>query len=201
MRDYLISQKGSDIFTYNTRIRTISMANANTAIHVAGDSGYTNTFDHVISTIPLPVMRTIDLTEAGLSPMQSNALRQLTYGEAVKIGIQFKSAWWTTATNNKGVPLDIVGGQSYTDSMLRKVIYPSFGDVGQGKTTTLIATYCWDQDAARYGALINAGDDQWLQEFTLKELARLHNLEFSFLKDQFMEMHAWSWYHDPLTMG
>jgi monoamine oxidase len=97
---------------------------------------------HVISTIPLPVLRTIDLTEAGLNPMQSNALRQLNYGPSVKLGMQFKTAWWTLADNSKGERLNIIGGQTYTDSHLRTVVYPSFGDAEARKTTTLIASYC-----------------------------------------------------------
>ncbi|KAK2462149.1 hypothetical protein APHAL10511_005847 [Amanita phalloides] len=54
----------------------------------------THRFSHVISTIPLPVLRVIDLSRAKLSPMQSNAIRSLNYTSAVKIGMQFKTAWW-----------------------------------------------------------------------------------------------------------
>lgn len=70
----------------------------------------TRTFQHAISTIPLPVFRTLDLDDERLfNVQQTNALRQLSYGPSVKIGMKFKSQWW--AENG----LDIVGGQSYTD--------------------------------------------------------------------------------------
>ncbi|KAK2462137.1 hypothetical protein APHAL10511_005835 [Amanita phalloides] len=53
-------------------------------------------FSHVISTLPLPVLRLIDTSGAKLSLMETTALRVLNYKSAVKIGMQFKTAWWTT---------------------------------------------------------------------------------------------------------
>ena len=118
-------------------------------------------FTHVISTIPLPVLRTIDLSAAGL---QSNALRELNYGPSIKVGIQFK-AWWFTK-------FQIIGGQSYTDRLIRTIVYPSFGDVQDEKTTTLIASYCWTEDASRMGALIDVKDGNG----RLKELVLIPKL-------------------------
>lgn len=206
MRDYILSQK-PNAFTYNTRVTAISLTNTGD-IQVAADANnHASTFRHVISTIPLPVLRTVDLSQANLSPMQSNALRELNYGPAIKVGIQFRTGWWTTKVNNKGVKLNIVGGQSYVDSMLRTIVYPSFGDdIANGMTTTLIASYCWTEDAARFGAIINnanANDDDrdFLKKFVLKELATIHDLDIEFLNDQYLDMHAWSWSHNPYSMG
>ena len=152
-------------------------------------------FTHVISTIPLPVLRTIDLSAAGLDPMQSNALRELNYGPSIKVGIQFKEAWWFTK-------FQIIGGQSYTDRPIRTIVYPSFGDVQDGKTTTLIASYCWTEDASRMGALIDDKDgDGRLKELVLRDLADIHDLTVDYLREQLIECKAWSWSHDPYTMG
>ncbi len=49
-------------------------------MEVTTDNYEKHTFGHVISTIPLPVLRSIDLTKANLSLMQANAIRQLNYG-------------------------------------------------------------------------------------------------------------------------
>ncbi|KAG1828214.1 hypothetical protein EV424DRAFT_1471276 [Suillus variegatus] len=150
----------------------------------------------------LPVLRTIDLSNAGLFPMQSNALRTLNYGPrpSVKIGMQFRTAWWTTGKDLSGNPVNIVGGQTYTDRPLRTVVYPSFGSVQAGTTTTLIASYCWTEDATRLGALIGK-DDATLVQLVLKELADLHNVDINDLRNQLIEYKGWSWSHDPYTMG
>jgi monoamine oxidase len=195
-----LSNGGAQNLTLNAPVRSISQESG--SVVVTGDN-FSKTFQNVISTIPLPVMRTLDLSGAGLSPIQSNALRELNYGPAVKIGLLFDEAWWTTAKNNQGVQLNIVGGQSYTDSILRTVVYPSFGDIAHNTTTTLIATYCWTEDAARFGALMNISpaQDTVLQNLVLRELDRLHDLPPGTAASYFKEMHAWSWAHNPYSMG
>ena len=151
-------------------------------------------------TLPMPVLRTVDLSQAKISPMQSNAIRSLTYGSAVKIGMQFQTAWWTNGVDKDGQKLDIIGGQSYTDRPLRQVVYPSFGDVENGKTTTLIASYCLTDDANRLGALVE-NNKTLLVDMVLRELADIHNVDLDFLTGQLMGTHAWNWSHDPYTMG
>ncbi|KAI0800655.1 hypothetical protein C8Q74DRAFT_1191398 [Fomes fomentarius] len=200
-----IQRKAPDAFTFNARVtgvKTVSDGSPLVGIDVTTDSTKVERFSHVITSIPLPVLRTVDLTEARLTPMQSNAVRQLTYGPSTKIGMQFRTAWWTTATNKAGIRLNIIGGQTYSDSPIRTIVYPSFGDVQEGKTTTLIASYCWTDDADRLGALTtNDSQKSVLVELVLRELARIHNLEISFLRGQLLGTHAWSWSHDPYTMG
>jgi len=89
-------------------------------------------FSHVISTIPVPVLRTVDLSACKLSNFQTNALRE---------------------KDNDGAPITIVGGQSFTDRIVRTVVYPSYGPgTGVGPDTgdaVLIASYCWTDDASR----------------------------------------------------
>jgi len=89
---------------------------------------------------------------------------------------------------------------SETDRLLRTVVYPSFGNVQAGTTTTLIASYCWTEDATRLGALIGK-DDAMLVQLVLKELADLHNVGIDFLRNQLIDYKGWSWSHDPCTMG
>ncbi|KAF9466955.1 hypothetical protein BDZ94DRAFT_1305819 [Collybia nuda] len=197
MAKYIISRR-TGAFTFNSRVTAISVSPAGMEVVANGTDHHQ--FSHVISTIPLPVLRTVDLSEAKLSPMQSNALRSLDYGPSVKIGMQFKTAWWTTGTDRTGRRLNIIGGQTHTDRSLRTVVYPSFGNVEAGKTTTLIASYCWTEDAARFGAMIGKHDAE-LRALVLRELADIHNVDAAFLSEQLIEMKAWSWSHDPYTMG
>lgn len=128
------------------------------------------TYDHVVSSLPLTTMRTLNIDDARLDFDQKLALRTLQYGPSIKIGIKFKSNWWTTWKDNDGVPLDIIGGQSYSDRSVRTVVYPSYGL--KTNTNVLIASYCWTHDAARLGALINAGQeaDDRLVELVLRSV-------------------------------
>lgn len=114
--------------------------------------------------------------------------------------MQFRTAWWTTANDKNGSPLNIIGGQTYTDSPLRTVVYPSFGNVKAGKTTTLIASYCWTDDAERLAALIT-NNKKVLEEMVLRELVKIHNVTIEFLRGQLIDTFAWSWSQDPYTMG
>ncbi|KAF4575442.1 hypothetical protein EYR40_004818 [Pleurotus pulmonarius] len=134
---------------------------------------------------------------------QTNALRQLTYGPSIKVGIKFRTAWWSTMKDKDGNPLDIVGGQSATDRPSRTIVYPSQG-LPKTPSTVLIASYCWTSDAERLGALIDTraeGYDNQLKELVLRDLAVVHNLDISVLEGEFENMHAWDWSQSRWTMG
>lgn len=74
-------------------------------------------YHHVISTLPLPVLRSLDIEQARLDIHQYNALRQLQYGPSEKIGVKFKTQWWREGglRTINGEALNIRGGQSYSD--------------------------------------------------------------------------------------
>jgi hypothetical protein len=59
-------------------------------VSVRGES-ILRTYLHVISTIPLPCLRVMELGDAGLSVIQKNALRKLQYGPSIKVGMRFRS--------------------------------------------------------------------------------------------------------------
>lgn len=200
-----VRSRSPNAITLNTRVIGIALNNNETGIDVTTITNQvrsTRSFHHVISTLPLPVLNVIDLHKANLSPMQANALRSLNYGPSTKIGLQFKTAWWTTWTDDNGNPLNIVGGISYTDRPLRTIVYPSFGNVQAGETTTLIASYCWTEDAERLGSLMTKEPDkELLKEYVLKELAILHKVSVDRLRDELIGFFPWSWSQDPYTMG
>ena len=145
-------------------------------------------------------MRTLDLTQARLSIMQSNALRQLQYGPSIKIGIQFAEPWLTTGVDKDGKPIGIVGGQSFTDLPIRTVVYPSYG-VKTAPSNALIASFCWTSDAERMGNFINAGADELLKDLVLPNLATVHDIGHKYLTDRLVAVYPWDWNHNSLTMG
>lgn len=185
------------LIQFNKKVTSISQS-GDTAMNVSvrGESS-PRTYSHVISTIPLPGLRMMELRGAGLNVMQKNALRKLQYGPSIKIGMRFRSAWWTEL-------FDIIGGQSSTDVPIRTIVYPSHGAESRTPSTVLIASYCWTNDAERLGALINTGKieyEEQLKELVLRDLAEVHKVKYSDLLDQYVDMHAWDWSNDPLVMG
>ena len=156
-------------------------------------------YPHVISTLPLPVLRTVNLNGAGLNVLQKNALRALNYGPSVKIGVLFKSDWWTTK-------LGIVGGQSFTDLPIRTIVYPSYGVDSDTPCKVLIASYCWTTDAYRLSALGSIKDQEVLKELVLRNLAEAHGrvdstITYEYLKGEFVAMDVKDWNVDEYTMG
>jgi monoamine oxidase len=196
MTDYITANRTNDLIKFNKSVTSISQGGEDTMeVSVRGESS--RTYSHVISTIPLPGLRTIDLSGAGLNVMQKNALRKLQYGPSIKVGVRFQSAWWTDR-------FGIVGGQSFTDLPIRTIVYPSYGVDSGTPSTVLIASYCWTNDAERLGALISTGKTEYieqLKELVLRNLAEVHNVTYSFLLSEYSDIHAWDWNYDPLTMG
>ncbi|KIK36101.1 hypothetical protein CY34DRAFT_16609 [Suillus luteus UH-Slu-Lm8-n1] len=180
-----IRKNNNNVIKFNSRVMAIGVNKDNTGMDIVTD----NKDHHAFYPFSAP-------------STSSNALRTLNYGPgpSVKIGMQFRTAWWMTGKDLSGNPVNIVGGQTYTDRPLRTVVYPSFGSVQAGTTTTLIASYCWTEDATRLGALIGK-DDATLVQLVLKELADLHNVDINDLRNQLIEYKGWSWSHDPYTMG
>ncbi|KAI5990294.1 amine oxidase [Pisolithus orientalis] len=179
----------------NAGTKTIDIPNAGVAVSVHNESEK-RVYSHVISTLPLPVLRTIGMKDAEMNVKQKNALRQLQYGPSIKIAMRFKEPWWTTKLN-------IVGGQSFTDLPIRTIVYPSYGVDSDTPSTVLIASYCWTTDAERLGSLATPDKTGALKEMVLHNLAEAHGapITYKFLHDQFVDMNVKDWSHDPHTMG
>ncbi|KAG2039459.1 hypothetical protein BDR03DRAFT_860009 [Suillus americanus] len=197
MAAYLTANGTKPVVQFNKKVTSI-LQSGDTAMNVSvrGECS-PRAYSHAISTIPLPGLRMIELGGAGLDVMQKNALRKLQYAPSIKVGMRFRSAWWTEL-------FDIIGGQSSTDLPIRTIIYPSHGAESRTPSTVLIASYCLIDDAERLGALINTGKieyEEQLKELVLRNLAEVHNVDYGFLLDQYVDMHAWDWSDDPLAMG
>jgi len=203
---FLREKEGKDVFVMNAPVTSIGLEepdNENSPMVVVA-GGETKKYSHVICTLPLPVLRTIDLTDSELDILQSNALRKLQYGPSIKVGILFTEPWWTTGKDKKGEEFNIVGGQSYTDLPIRTVVYPSYGVNSETPSNTLIASYCWTNDAERLGSLIGTGKknyEEQLEHLVLSNLAAIHNTTYKYLKERLVDIHSWDWNHNPSTMG
>lgn len=123
MKTY-IDKRRPNAIQLNKRVTGIKAAADND--HITRESGIyvrvdgedeTRRYHHVISTLPLPVLRSLDIDQARLDIRQYNALRQLQYGPSEKIGVKFRTQWWQDGSVRtiNGEALNIVGGQSYSD--------------------------------------------------------------------------------------
>jgi len=129
-------------------------------------------FDHVINTVPLSVMRSMDLKDCNLSLRKRTAIRSLRYDYSVKVAIKFEKRWWEDATFMKNKQFQ--GGVSSCDLPIRTVVYPSYGMDCKDAPGILIVSYTWAQDAMRIGAFSN---DQDLVAMCMKDLAELHDIK------------------------
>jgi monoamine oxidase len=157
-------------------------------------------YSNIICTLPLSCVRLIDLDGCPLLAGQRNALRELQYSPSIKIGIQFKSAWWEKE------PVSIIGGQSYTDRPVRTVVYPSNkpGDGNHPNVSVLIASYNGMQDSQRLGALMRGRDtpeERILLNLVMKDLAIIHGVEVDMLWAQYVDYYPWDWYSSSFSMG
>jgi len=205
MTKYLQDKVGKDVVVLNATVTAIGLeTDSPDSGMIVTAAGKDHKYSHVISTIPLPVLRTVDLSRSKLDILQENALRQLQYGPSIKVGVLFNETWWTNGQDKDGKPFNIVGGQSYTDLPVRTVVYPSYGAYTSDVSKTLIASYCWTDDAERMGSLIGTGEakyEEQLEHLILSNLAAVHNVEYSYLKSRIVDIHSWDWNHNPLTMG
>jgi hypothetical protein len=151
------------------------------SVNANGDNAIEHRYSHVICTVPITCLRySIDHSGCELSDTQKNAIRQVQYTPAVKVGVKFKSAWWTFKEPGNYPQIGIIGGQSFTDLPIRTVVYPSYGISGDrnlvrnlatleggartaaitsiktkaSRPAVLIASYVRTNDAATFGSLI-----------------------------------------------
>ena len=167
------------------------------SVAVTVNGNETHHYSHVITTLPYPVLRTIDLNGAGLNIMQKNALRALDYGASTKIAILFKTNWWTTK-------LGIIGGQTFTDLPISTIIYPSHGADSHTPSKVLIASFSSLTDAVRLGSLVT--NREVLLDLVLRNLAEVHSgvhpdVTHEYLKEQFVDMHVQDWVREEYALG
>ena len=96
---------------------TIKQGHELVALRDNGDGTYTLTFqvgsktsrvtaDHVVLALPFSTLRDVDLSQAGLSPLKTQAIQQLGMGQNAKLHLQVQQKTWP--------PLGY-SGVSYTD--------------------------------------------------------------------------------------
>ena len=184
------------------------------AAKVQLDSQWQGSYAGIFNSTTMGCMQQMDLTNAGLTYGQKQAIRSLGYGASAKVGMQFSEPWWiTTFTINQG-------GLGHSDLPTRTTVYPSYNlKDDPTKPAVLLCSYEWQQDAQRISTLISSSSDYdtakaeeaALKELVLRDLALLHAKQpdtmmsadevYSLIAPLYIDHYAHDWYHDPATFG
>jgi monoamine oxidase len=140
--------------------------------------------DECIVTVPFVLLRHLEIN--GLDLDKQFTLRNVYYGRAHKIFMQFSRKWWVDDYR-------ITHGVTVTDLAIRNVVYTPAGqnpDIDKG---VLIASYAWEQDSMAYSMLSEA--DRISQ--AMQDLCKIHPEAASTF--EFGVSHDWAL--DPYAGG
>ena len=138
--------------------------------------------DECIVTVPFVLLRHMEI--AGLDVEKWFSIRNVYYGRAHKIFMQFSRPWWKD-------DYAIDHGVTVTDLAIRNVVYtPAGQDPATGKGV-IIASYAWEQDSMAYSML----DEPQRIAQALQDLAKIHpeaaeTFEFGISHDWALDRHG-----------
>lgn len=138
--------------------------------------------DEVILTVPFVLMRHMEIT--GLDVDKWYTIRNVYYGRAHKIFMQFSRRWWLEDEQ-------IQHGVTVTDLAIRNVVYTPAGqdpDIAKG---VIIASYAWEQDSMAYSMLEEGAR---IKE-ALEDLVKIHpqareTFEYGISHDWALDRHG-----------
>lgn len=140
------------------------------------------TADEVILTVPLVLLRHMEIT--GLDVEKWFTIRNVYYGRAHKIFMQFSRRWWVD-------DYAIDHGVTVTDLAIRNVVYTPAGQDPSINKGVIIASYAWEQDSMAYSML----DEPRRISEALEDLAKIHpeaakTFEFGISHDWALDRHG-----------
>jgi monoamine oxidase len=140
------------------------------------------TADECILTVPFVLLRHMEIN--GLDVDKWFTIRNVYYGRAHKIFMQFGRRWWVQ-------DYDITHGVTVTDLAIRNVVYTPAGQDPSIDKGVLIASYAWEQDSMAYSML----DETQRIVQALQDLAKIHpeaaqTFEFGISHDWALDRHG-----------
>ena len=117
--------------------------------------------DECILTVPFILLRHMEIN--GLDVDKWFTIRNVYYGRAHKIFMQFGRRWWVE-------DYGITHGVTVTDLAIRNVVYTPAGQNPEIDKGVLLASYAWEQDSMAYSMLT---EEQRLTQ-ALQDLAKIH---------------------------
>ena len=174
----------SDRIRFGAEVHAIEQDDNQVTIHFKTEAGrYSVNGDYAIVTLPFSVLRHVEVITP-FSREKQRAIRQLNYSASTKILFQVSERIWETDDG-------IYGGATVTDLPIRRLNYPT-----PDPTTPrgiLLASYTWDQDAARWGSM----DEETRLEEALEDVAKIHPR----IRDVYEGGASHAWYNDRYANG
>lgn len=138
--------------------------------------------DECIVTVPLVLLRHMEIS--GLDVDKWFTIRNVYYGRAHKIFMQFSRRWWKD-------DYAITHGVTVTDLAIRNVVYTPAGQDASIDKGVIIASYAWEQDSMAYSML----DEPQRIAQALEDLAKIHpeareTFEFGVSHDWALDRHG-----------
>ena len=153
-------------------------------VHFKTEAGrYSVKGDYAIVAIPFSVLRQVEVLHPFTREKQ-RAIRQLNYSASTKILFQVRDRIWERDDG-------IFGGASVTDLPVRRLNYPTPDPTNP--RGVLLASYTWDQDAARWGAM----DEETRLEEALEDVSRIH----PGIREVYEVGASHAWYDDRFANG
>lgn len=153
-------------------------------VHFHDSAGHSQSVaaDECIITVPFNLLRHMEIE--GLDANKWYTIRNVYYGRAHKIFMQFSRRWWQTEYN-------ITHGVTVTDLAIRNVVYTPAGQDERYERGVLIASYAWEQDSMAYSML---PDGQRIRQ-ALQDLGKIHpealeTFEFGICHDWALDPYA-----------
>ena len=140
------------------------------------------TADECILSVPFVLLRHMEVT--GLDVDKWFAIRNVYYGRAHKIFMQFTRRWWVD-------DYAITHGVTVTDLAIRNVVYTPAGQDLEIDKGVIIASYAWEQDSMAYSML----DENQRIAQAFQDLCKIHpeagsTFEFGISHDWALDRHG-----------
>ncbi|MBX3029797.1 MAG: FAD-dependent oxidoreductase [Chloroflexi bacterium] len=117
--------------------------------------------DECIVTVPFVLLRHMEI--GGLDVAKQFNMRNVYYGRAHKVFMQFSRRWWAEDE-------DITHGVSVTDLAIRNIVYTPAGQDPSGQRGIIIASYAWEQDSMAWSMLT---EEQRIVQ-AMEDLCKIH---------------------------
>jgi monoamine oxidase len=169
---------------FGAEVHAIDQDADGVTVHFKTEAGrYSERGDYAIVTLPFTVLRQVEILTP-FSREKQRAIRQLNYAASTKILFQVRERIWETEDG-------ILGGATVTDLPIRRINYPTPDPTNP--RGVLLASYTWDQDAARWGAM----DEETRLEEALEDVAKIHPR----IRDVYEGGASHAWYDDKYANG
>jgi monoamine oxidase len=138
--------------------------------------------DECVLTVPFILLRHMEIQ--GLDNTKWYGIRNVYYGRAHKIFMQFSERWWETK-------YQITHGVTSTDLAIRSVVYTPAGQDERFDRGVLIASYAWEQDSIAYSMLSEKQRiSQALQDLVKIHPEARHTFEYGISHDWALDQYA-----------